>query len=243
MKDYSLQSDEVLLYEGYACRMDENVGGIDLLLTNLFLVLISRKKKLFSKEEVHVETMPLNQVKIYEGVPQILQKGNDVNLYFADGEVSLRFIDKNEMRKFTSAALTLLTGKSTATRGAEKVNKAVGIVDNALGINSVDTVKGVLENGLVGSVLGGFRKKNSAANNATILAKDAIDAARDIFGKKESPKPAIESASGEQPPEIQGQPAFDSKVESLKKLKDLLDMGILTQEEFEAKRAEIVATL
>ncbi len=36
------------------------------------------------------------------------------------------------------------------------------------------------------------------------------------------------------------QPSFDDQVETLKKLKDLLDMGILTQEEFDTKKHEIL---
>ena len=36
-------------------------------------------------------------------------------------------------------------------------------------------------------------------------------------------------------------PSFDEQVETLKKLKDLLDMGVLTQEEFDAKKREVLA--
>jgi hypothetical protein len=34
--------------------------------------------------------------------------------------------------------------------------------------------------------------------------------------------------------------SFDEQIETLKKLKDLLDAGILTQEEFDAKKKEIM---
>lgn len=46
----------------------------------------------------------------------------------------------------------------------------------------------------------------------------------------------------------QGQPSsnpsssmsFDKQIETLKKLKELVDMGVLTQEEFDAKKKEIM---
>ena len=34
--------------------------------------------------------------------------------------------------------------------------------------------------------------------------------------------------------------SFDEQIENLKKLKELVDMGVLTQEEFEAKKKEIM---
>lgn len=240
MKDYSLQPNEVLLYEGHACRTGDGEESVDLLLTNLNLVLISMQ----SQENVQVTAMPMNQIKVYEGVPQILQKGCDVHLFFIDGEVSLGFTDKNEMRKFISAVKTLLTGKSTVMRGAEKVNNAVGIVNSALGINTMDAVKGVLENGISKSIIGKLRKKHPIKGNAVLLARDAIGAAKDIFGKKETPGTVgIAQGSMQVLAEKQPEAAFDDKVASLKKLKELLDMGILTQEEFEAKKAEIISTL
>lgn len=42
-----------------------------------------------------------------------------------------------------------------------------------------------------------------------------------------------------QPSKIDGA-SLDDKIETLKKLKDLLDVGILSQEEFDAKKREIL---
>jgi len=240
MKDYNLQPNEVLLYKGDAYRTGTNKGHVELLFTNLFLVLIIRSKKLFSKEEVYVETYPVQEIKMYSDVPQIKQESCHVELYFSHGEEAFDFSEKSEARKFVNIAFKLLTGKTIATRGAEKFNGAVGVVDKALGINTVDTVKNVLENGVVGSVLGGFHRKATVKNNGTLLAKDALGVAKDIFWGKQ-PSQQDNSITETASMTAANKPsAFDEKVESLKKLKDLLDSGILTQEEFDVKKKEIL---
>lgn len=55
----------------------------------------------------------------------------------------------------------------------------------------------------------------------------------------------VASVQGTAAPEASGtptspKPSLDEQMEMLKKLKDLLDMGILTQEEFDAKKQEII---
>ena len=39
---------------------------------------------------------------------------------------------------------------------------------------------------------------------------------------------------------INPEESLDAKIETLKKLKELLDIGILTQEEFDAKKKELI---
>lgn len=51
---------------------------------------------------------------------------------------------------------------------------------------------------------------------------------------------AASAAEGSQPKGEQDKPSIDSQVETLKKLKELLDAGILTQEEFDAKKRQVL---
>ena len=51
---------------------------------------------------------------------------------------------------------------------------------------------------------------------------------------------AASAAEGAQSKGEQDKPSIDSQVETLKKLKELLDAGILTQEEFDAKKRQVL---
>lgn len=55
--------------------------------------------------------------------------------------------------KFVHTANELLTGHTMAERGAAKVKDGINLVDDTLGFSTVDTVKGVIENGVIGSIL------------------------------------------------------------------------------------------
>ena len=51
---------------------------------------------------------------------------------------------------------------------------------------------------------------------------------------------AASAAEGAQSKVEQDKPSIDSQVETLKKLKELLDAGILTQDEFDAKKRQVL---
>ena len=107
------------------------------------------------------------------------------------------------------------------------------MVDDTLGINTVETVKGVLENGIAGTFLGGFKKKNPPATNITntkaSIVKDVVDVAKEVVQQ---------TRSNETDKKVQL--TYDEQFEALSKMKSLLDAGILTQEEFDAKKKEIL---
>lgn len=240
MNDYNLKSDEVLLYSGNAYLIGDNNGRIEILLTNLNLVLISKTKKLFAKKETKISTYPMQDIKFFNDKPQIKNKDKHVELYFQNCEVIVNFNEKIDAWKFTSAATKLLTGKSIATRGAEKINGAVGVVDKALGIDTVDTVKNVLENGFAGGIIGGIRAKNLSKNNTSKIAKEALSVAKEYLNKDQSDYNS-ECITENSVQTIQNNSSdLDSQVESLKKLKELLDAGILTKEEFYSKKIQIL---
>ena len=163
MNDYCLQADEVQLYTGSVTWCDQNgkprfKEPVSFMLTNLNLVFTIRTKKLFSKEEVNVETYPISEIKMYNNVPQIKQNGDMVTIFLISGEQFISFGSKTEAWKFVQHATDLLTGQTLAERGAGKLRSALNLVDDTLGINTVDTVKNVLENGVTGLLFGKKKK-------------------------------------------------------------------------------------
>lgn len=222
MENYNLQANESVLYKGEAILAKRTV---ELLLTNLNIVLIQKTKKMFSKPVVEVEAFSINQIKVYNGIPQIKLNGYDVEVYLVNSEIVLTFESKHEAKKFINSATELITGKTMAVRGADKVKNAVGIVDDTLGINTIGTIKSVVENGVVGTVLGGIRKINTT---------------------QEETKPSLmqlqnnQDCSVNEADNAKSVCSLDEQIEALKKLKELLDAGIITQEEFDTKKKQIM---
>lgn len=68
-------------------------------------------------------------------------------------------------------------------------------------------------------------------------AKDALGAAGGLLGSLASRAKASRAASSS---ESHADDAFESNLEKVKKLKELLDCGILTQEEFDSKKRELL---
>ena len=132
------------------------------------------------------------------------------------------------------AAFKLVTGKSVQVRGAEKVKGALNLINDTLGVDTVQTVKGVFEKGIIGSVLGGLgsKNKNYGAPYKTEIAKEAISLTRGFVHKNSSNK-MKETAE-------QMQLSYDEQIEVIKKFKELLDIGVITQEEFNAKKREVL---
>ena len=149
MENYDLEKDEVVLYKGNV-SLRKQKGYTQLVLTNINFVLITKNKKLFSKEQVNVDIYPVNEIKYYKDVPQVIRNGYNVELYLLDDEVSFEFDSKNEVRKFVNATMTLLTNKSTLERNTKKIQDTISTINNGLGIDSVGIAKNVLKNGIVG---------------------------------------------------------------------------------------------
>lgn len=151
MENYKLKNDEVALYKGYVTLPNKN-GTTQLILTNLNFVFINKYKPLFKEEEITVTEYPVQSVKIYKDTPQIKIEKNKIEIYFLEAEVEMTFDSKSELHKFTSSALNLITGKTEAQRGAKKVKDAIGLVDDTLGIDTVQTTGNLLKNGVFGNL-------------------------------------------------------------------------------------------
>ncbi|MDP4119982.1 MAG: SHOCT domain-containing protein [Bacillota bacterium] len=232
MEYYSLQSNEAVLYKGEA-TFGSNRTRSELILTNINIVVITKIKKLFSKEQVDLNNFPIEDIKVYNDVPQIKQNGCMIEIYLTNTEITLDFDSKFTAHKFANVANKLVNGKSMSERGAEKVKGAVNLVDDTLGIGIVGTIKSVVENGMVGTVLGGFGKKAQFQAKVGNDLAGILSVTKSVLSKETSEK---------ERPKIETSPAmsFDDQIETLKELKDLLDTEIITQEEFDAKKKQII---
>ena len=160
MKNYELDEDEVVLYKGKV-DLKERKGNTELILTNKNIVLATEIKKIFSKEEVFVDIYSVGEVKDYEGKPQVLKKGNLIEIYLLHEEVEFSFDSGSECRKFMDAVLKLITHKNKFERGVDKVNSAIASVDKSLGVNSKEIAGNIVTSGGVGKtakVIGGVAK-------------------------------------------------------------------------------------
>ena len=230
MENYTLLPNESVLYRNNDCKILNKYekSNAELILTNLNLVFVKKTKKMFTKEEISIETYPIEEIKIYNDVPQIKQNDTEVEIFFIDGEKTIELYSKNEGRKFINKAFELLTGKTLAARASGKVNGSIKLVDNALGVNSVGAIKSVAEKGFIGSILGGFGKKNVTQPKIETTQIGGILSATNELLKEKKDTPKLETES------------FDSQIEKLKKLKELFDEGIISQDEFDAKKRQVM---
>ena len=126
MEYYDLEEDEVVLYKGKVSLQNQK-GITELILTNINFVLITKQKKLFSKEQVSVETYAVNEIKCYNGNPQVIKKGNLIELYFLNDE-TYNIKVENEEFSTSSKVCTKLgyleIAKSKANSGKDVDNKS-----------------------------------------------------------------------------------------------------------------------
>lgn len=157
MDNYVLQADEVILYEGdVTCNIAK--GNLQLVLSSQ-RVILEKEKGLFKKECELICDMTFDKIKIYNDEPQIKQKGNEVTIQSTEQNIILAFSGMIEARKFTGKIIDAVTGTSIAKRGSNKIKDAFNMVDDTLGLDTRGTIKGVLENGVKGTLLSGSGKK------------------------------------------------------------------------------------
>ena len=240
MENYQLAVNETVLYRGtlvnYSGKEKHNFTSTvnyELILTNLNMIFVTKVKKMLSKEELSYNIIPIETIKIYNDKPQIKQKGTDFEIYFTDQEYSFSLQNKIEAIKFHNKIMELVTGKSMSIRNSEKFKSAVNIVDDTLGIDSLGAVTNVLQNGVKGVIFNGISKKTMPTKPST---KKIINSVLDVIGDDKNSK--VENAKSN--PNKESNQINDAQIETIKKLKDLLDSGVLSQEEFDTKKKEIL---
>lgn len=138
MLSYKLKEDEVVLYKGDVNLLDEGRTG-KLILTNYNIVFVKNVDN--NLEENNIDIYLVEDIKLYEGVPQIKSKGNKIEIYFRTTEREFSFVNKSDLHKFVNSAVKLRTGKTIIERSAEKVKGTIKQIDDSFEIDSVGMVK------------------------------------------------------------------------------------------------------
>lgn len=210
MSRYIFQSDEVVLFETEVKRND--IENVNMKLTNYALIFdwITVQGKLLKKtKEEHEEICPLESIKFYEGAPQIKQKDGTITIQTLNGDEKITLDGFFKTRDFVSKLKEAVTGQKASQRGAKKINGAIGVVNEALGIDTIEAVSGVLKNGIAGTVLG--------SSKSDILKKM-------VLGDKTKSEKSLTDKE---------------KIDLLKEYNTLKESGVISQDEFEAKKKEI----
>ncbi len=233
MLNFELQSNEVTLFEGDV-SVKENKDNSVIMITNLNMVIETTKKKMFKKPEISLQVYPITDIKLYNGQPQIKQKSCDVSVSLVNKELQLTFESIFLARKFITKAVEAVTGETISVRGAEKIKSAIGLVDDTLGIDTMGTISGVMEKGVVKSILGGtkVRKNTEPVSGKSDMIEAVAEETTDV----------IETVSTKDVTKLNSdtEMSYDEKINAVKKLKELLDMGVISQEEFDAKKKDLL---
>ena len=155
--NYTLDSDEVILFEGEV-GYNRDVVGDYLTLTNKRMIF-ERQKGIIKKKKELIESISLEDIKIYNNEVQCNAKGFDINIQTKEKNIKVRFNGLIAPSKVCTLIRTELTGTDTLSRGSNKVNKVLNTVDETLGLDTRGIVKGVLENGIKGSIINGIKGK------------------------------------------------------------------------------------
>ena len=89
MANYELQSDEVVMYEGIVISKLYK-GNLQLTLTSQKMIF-EKEKGIFKKEHELIDIILLENIKFYNDVAQIKQKGSDVEVQTVEKKITLSF--------------------------------------------------------------------------------------------------------------------------------------------------------
>lgn len=243
MNTYTFDQDEVLLFRCEAYIADNSTCLYRLLVTNKYVVFMPYNSTYDGKTDYEERKIPLSEIKIFEGQPQVKFYNETIELYLLNEVFAIIIQDKKQAKEFVSTINKQLTGKSAYERNTEKVGKAIGVIDKAFGINTVESMKEIITNG-IGSKINIFgklgKKSNDKSKNKSEKTNDVGQTARLIFSsiKTVEQKSEQERQIAEEKAKNE---AFDVMCDKLIKIKNLLDAGAITQEEYEKSKAEIMA--
>lgn len=158
MENYELALDEVILHEDTVTYSDFK-GSLQLTLTSQ-KIIFKKEKGILKKEKELIDIINLKDIKIYNDKVQIEQKGVGVSIQTINKNIKISFYDSSKANKFKTNIIDTITGTTSAERGTEKIKGIINTVDDVLGIDVRDTLKGVIDNGIAGTLLKGIKKKN-----------------------------------------------------------------------------------
>lgn len=160
MNNYNFDQDEVLLFRCDAYVADDTKCLYRLLVTNKYIVLMPYNNTYDEQTSYEQRKYPLSDVKIFEEQPQIKFYNDTVEVYLLNEVLVLIIQDKKQSKEFASTIFKQLTGKSAYERNVEKVGQSIGVIDKTFGINTVQSVKEIISNGIKIDIFGKFGKKS-----------------------------------------------------------------------------------
>ena len=114
---------------------------------------------MFKKTRELVDIIELATIKFYNDTVQIKQKGSEVEIQTTSGNITFTFSGMFEAGKFKGKIVNATTGTTLAKRVSDKTKGAFEMVDETLGLDTRETIKGVLEQGVKGAIFNGIGKK------------------------------------------------------------------------------------
>ena len=163
MSNFEIKEDEVILYEArLSGSLLELNNSIYLTLTSKRIIIeeITKKSGLLNKkdEKKLFEEIELKDIKTFNNKTQVNQKGNKVTIQAVKSNITLEFSGTIEAMKFVTKVTDAITNKTLTDRSFDKVKETFDKVDDVLGFNTRETLKGVIENGITGTLLKGIKK-------------------------------------------------------------------------------------
>lgn len=164
MENYVLGEDEVVLYQGNVL-FSKNKQKTQFIFTNLNFVFIHTTEGCDSSEVVTTDKYPIDDVKMYEGAPQVIPQKTTLTVYFKSGEVEFSFENRAELNKALKKIKERLTGKKAGERAAEKVNGVINCLNKALGVNLVESAGCLIQECLKSSAQKAGESIGNSVNN------------------------------------------------------------------------------
>ena len=152
MENYELAEDEVILLttEVYYNDVEDKL-----------LLTLTSKKIIIEKVEIKkVSLLNISDIKLYNNKVQVHQKNTEVYIQTIKNNFTIKFDNAIEAVKFVTKVTDVVTGTTMSDRGVKKVKNAFDKVDDVLGFDTRGTVKGVIENGITGTLLKGIKRKD-----------------------------------------------------------------------------------
>ena len=153
MENYELAEDEVILLttEVYYDDVEDKL-----------LLTLTSKKIIIEKVEIKkvINIVNISDIKLYNNKVQVPQKNTEVYIQTIKNNFTIKFDNAIEAVKFVTKVTDVVTGTTMSDRGVKKVKNAFDKVDDVLGFDTRGTVKGVIENGITGTLLKGIKRKD-----------------------------------------------------------------------------------
>lgn len=163
-------------------------------------------------KEVNSEFFSVDTIKSYKNEVQAIRKDNLVEIYFQNHQLCLEFPDKKEAKLFVEEVTKLISGNNKFVRNILKMKKTFSDTGKALDIDSQKVTNATKSIlGVVGSVC-----SNNAVNMVSNTALNLLQKNTKSAGLSEE------------------------QIEQLTKLKEQLDKGIISQDDYEDYKKQIL---